>query len=657
AQTFAEDIVNNGFYNWIVPDDRNTTTRVRVVDSSDPDVWDSTPADFTIDYYSITWEMRDLLTNKHLDQMSVSCTSGWIQGGILSPITHDTPYGAWQATWSRVEYGDRAVNYVADSDKTVQEFMETNVVHIWKDEITVAYDASSDTLTVESILTRDGSAVPGPVSNEINIYDGGLVLMNDTDLVPDGLGFFKHTWGTPTGLVSGKTYQLVSTTELASGGIFNTPTTFSITEAASLQQVADTVNSKLDISLSEARDDIVDEVKVKLEEGQQAIEDTLDQFQQDVQVSITSLEEAADRNTASAAELELAADNAQEAAHTLEEIAIRQAAQLLLPQSVITGSPATFQYRNLPDLQPVMDILDEDGNSIYEEEIMSPVEGKPGLYSFTIERILTTEFAPGQAFTVIVNEPETGSLESGAVFCDVAPGRILAPNSVLIGDKMQIRFRGQLGWQPKITIKDFEDQAVVDDQIMQLVAGSTELYEFTIEEIRQEDFKPGKPATMTVVETLTGTTETDVFIVESTSLTSLQGLISSGLGAKEVAQDALSAIRSVEFMLGRGGDIGGALEALKSTVAQLPKKAAEEGGSGERLSNQITEISDKLNALAGEEGFDFSSIIGTAIENSESITDIRRKSEKIQGASEVMQLIMENKLGGVDDPVVHVLFE
>ena len=43
---------------------------------------------------------------------------------------------------------------------------------------------------------------------------------------------------------------------------------------------------------------------------------------------------------------------------------------------------------------------------------------------------------------------------------------------------------------------------------------------------------------------------------------------------------------------------------------KLPKKAAKDGTDA-RLRQQVTEISDRLNSLAGEQGFDFNQIIGS----------------------------------------------
>ena len=65
-----------------------------------------------------------------------------------------------------------------------------------------------------------------------------------------------------------------------------------------------------------------------------------------------------------------------------------------------------------------------------------------------------------------------------------------------------------------------------------------------------------EPVTVTVIEPTTATVESGTFIVEATTLTSLEGLVASGASTKNVAQEALDAINSVKGTLATGGDVG-----------------------------------------------------------------------------------------------------
>ena len=75
----------------------------------------------------------------------------------------------------------------------------------------------------------------------------------------------------------------------------------------------------------------------------------------------------------------------------------------------------------------------------------------------------------------------------------------------------------------------------------------------------------------------------------------------------------------------------------------------------------INDVAERISALAGDQGFDFSKLmeigVGKGLEKSDSIRSIRKKTDAVQGATELMQLLMEKKLGGLDDPVIHVIYE
>ena len=113
----ASPTFGNGTFTWTIPDDRSATVKVRVSDTRDETV-NAISGNFDIDYYAITFQIRDLLTNEHLSQLVVDSTSDkgdlWqtsenpqVPGAPLgSPVTVDLPYGFWTAVWSKTGYGD-----------------------------------------------------------------------------------------------------------------------------------------------------------------------------------------------------------------------------------------------------------------------------------------------------------------------------------------------------------------------------------------------------------------------------------------------------------------------------------------------------------------------------------------------------------------------
>src|SRR5262249_16006505 len=64
-------VENNGNFTWNVPNSLTGLAHVRVSDPNDPtQVTDVSNNNFQIDYYYITWVLKDLLTNVNLDQLT-----------------------------------------------------------------------------------------------------------------------------------------------------------------------------------------------------------------------------------------------------------------------------------------------------------------------------------------------------------------------------------------------------------------------------------------------------------------------------------------------------------------------------------------------------------------------------------------------------------
>jgi len=229
------------------------------------------------------------------------------------------------------------------------------------------------------------------------------------------------------------------------------------------------------------------------------------------------------------------------------------------------------------------------------------------------------------------------------------------PGTVLLGDKLNIRFRGRPDWKPTIKITDFENEVLIDDLRMTLVKNETDIFEYTIVEVSNDIYKPGKPITVTVTEAKTAASETGTILVESTSLSSLEGLVAAGAGQKSIIQDTLDAINVVKGNLATGGDISMALEEIRLRMRDLPKELADEAITVPIIS-AVDKMREEFINFAGEEGYNFQTLLETGLEESSTITDIRNTTDEVQGATEVMQKIVEQKLGGEDAPIVHSFF-
>jgi hypothetical protein len=704
---------NDGSYDWVIPDAvlkgaNNSYTnynlvKVRVSDVNDGQVYDNSDNNFKIDYYKITWDVRDLLTNAALSDLAVIEVKTadpnfiqWQEVGVTTtpPRVQPTPFGSWLATWSKTGYGNAGQVVTADQDRSYQLFMETSAVHIWRAVSDFSYNPDTNTLDVVSFLERDGSVITGVVRLDVKFFDGSTLIHTLTAIAATepqkftSAGVIVQQWAS-TGLVASKVYAVVTSAEIGTGGVFNSPTSFSITETKKLDDLEAFVAGRLDKDLSEVETSVGGVVQTKLDAQKLSIDSKLDEqktsidtkldaqktslegkldaqttaintalnnFTLSVAASIVSLEKAANNSLASAAVLEDAAELSKDAALNLEEIGKRQAAELLIPQSVVTGEDVQLRYRGYTTgLIPLIDVLDDANFPLLQAVPMVEYPDNPGIYGIVIKNLDAAVYKPGTLFTVIVTESTTGSIESGAIFVEKAVGQLLMPASVLLGDKLNIRYRGRPDWKPVIKIIDFENVIVVDNEKMTKIKDELDLFEYTINEITADVYIPGKPITVTITEELTSASATGTVLVESTSLSSLEGLVASGAGQKSIIQETLDAIESVKGTLATGGDISVALEAIRLQLQEIPKEIPQESITVPIIS-AVDEIREEFLQFTGEEGYNFTTLLEKGLEESATIIDIRETTDVVQGTTEVMQKIVEQQLGGEDAPVVHSFF-
>jgi hypothetical protein len=565
---------------WTIPDpasvygidpdqDLPISVQVRIEDADDSSVYADSPV-FNIDYYYITWDVRDFLTNMPIaGGLSVDDTSGWIAAGLSSetPITHATPYGAWSAAWEHEDYGSRTKDYVADSDQSFTIYLESKVVHVWEAITEYVYDPVNDKLTFSSTLTRDGSVVTGAQNCEIEIlnYDGQGGVKTLTDNTPDDNGFFAAEWAN-TGLDTSKTYNALTIIENVLGGIFKTPFLINVAPAVSLQNVVDTtaqteqtMTTKLDEQATLITNKMDEQTQVIVGEGKTAaeviaqggmvgmVEESLASFETQANEAITQLQSGAEQAVE-------AGQQASEAATELEATAKKYSWNATVsPNPALVGDAITLQCQGQSGKLPTVNIYSWDNKSIIRDQIMT--ETTPGLYVF--EFAADDRFDPGKAYTYIISEPVTGGL----------------------------------------------------------VAGS-------------------------------GT-------VESMSITTVAGLASAAPAAERAAKKALEAIQAVEAVLVSDEpiNIGLTLKNLEEQVEELPEAIAKEGPSA-YLTEAVNDIAQRLDAIAGEEGFDLSALLEEALGESPTIKEIRNKTDNIQAVIHLLQMLFEAKFGGLDTPIV-----
>ncbi|MGE5280051.1 MAG: hypothetical protein ACM3L6_04830, partial [Deltaproteobacteria bacterium] len=599
VQTIIASTPNDGSYDWLVPDDRSASVRVRVSDVNDPRVYDVSNAAFTIDYYTITFELRDLLTNEALTNLSaVEKITGtenivWQASGLTSPVVHEVPYGFYTTSFVATGYGEKALNYDFQDGKTDQAFtlyLETTTVHIWRAYSDFAYEpstsTSSDALNVTSWLERDGFVVSGATDVTVEIYDGGTLIQTVSDNSPNAAGFFDMRW-TPTTLQSGKAYGTITKITNASGAVFKTPGSFQVTEAQRLQDTQKAVEQMRDVTLPafqtgistlitdkmDTQENLITDkldtqavlitskmetqtqlITTKMDQQQQIITDKTNLMVSTVNATLSSFET---KSQEAIGKLQTGATKAVEAGENLEATAKRYSWKATVsPNPSLPGDLLTFSCQGPTRLTPVLSVYNYDNKAILIEKPMT--EKETGLYVYDQLKADTGVFTPGKAYTYVITEPITGGLVSGS-----------------------------------------------------------------------------------------GT-------VESTSITAIAGLAAAAPEAERASKKVLEAVTTLQDVLvsDNAVNIGLALTNLQQSVEELPELLGKQmdKGSQAKLLNQVA---DRLKTLVGDsEGIDLQSMLEDALGENPTIKEIQSKTEAISGVIKFLSQLFEAKLGGMDTPVV-----
>ena len=148
-------------------------------------------------------------------------------------------------------------------------------------------------------------------------------------------------------------------------------------------------------------------------------------------------------------------------------------------------------------------------------------------------------------------------------------------------------------------------------------------------------------------------------MVLSSTLDELKGLIAS-VDPKSSLKGIEASLGSIKGNMETGGNLVPTLELLKTKLDALPKQVAQESGAGE-VKRVVNDAAQTIQKLAGNEGYSLGEIVkigvSEGVEKSKTVQQVRKTVDQVQGATEIMQILMERKYGGVDEPVVHVLYE
>ena len=74
------------------------------------------------------------------------------------------------------------------------------------------------------------------------------------------------------------------------------------------------------------------------------------------------------------------------------------------------------------------------------------------------------------------------------------------------------------------------------------------------------------------------------------------------------------------------------------------------------MSSTIEDVQKHLKLLAGQEGLDFKQIFQKALSESPDVKQMRQATDDIDASVQVMNAVVEAKLGGTDEPIVSVSY-
>ncbi len=237
--TIATSTSNTGSYSWTLPDLSNsTTTKIKIVDSSDSDAYDESDADFTIRYASMTVNVQDSSTSDHLSSITFNPGDGTGAASKSSPFTYSWPYGSFDIVMDKVGYNTKTTTQSITTDGTLNLTMTAQSV-LNQTKAAVGFETDTDTLKINAWLELNGAVISNPTSAEVWIENNsGTVVYNATSSSPSSNGTF-HFSKSPSGLPDEDVYQ-------AKVKIINDGTTYiSTTPVGLLKRFKDFANASV----------------------------------------------------------------------------------------------------------------------------------------------------------------------------------------------------------------------------------------------------------------------------------------------------------------------------------------------------------------------------------------------------------------------------
>jgi len=403
---------NQGTFTYAIPDPGAAITNamIRIEDDNDNTVFTESEQ-FTVGYYTITWQVTDYDTRDHLGDLNVK-DNHWTDetATILSPINHEYPYGTYTTFWSKEGYPERSIQWTADSDKTITMTLESelSLMMEWHVLLSTSYNATDDTLQASCWLERKGELIKyldDLESATLEVYDGNILFNNPdnpmTETAYDSRGIFWFNWQN-TGLEANKAYFIKATITYA-GKDYSSGASIDVTDAKKIletKQLLDAESAK-----TTAIQSTLDAEAIKTT----AIQDTLD----DEAIKTGAIKDAVESSAAKidtinrdTADILTATEKTipRKVEEVRKETEIVRTSEILNRENTVrAGDELTVQYRTYSGLVPTIDVYDADNVQRVNKGNMKEV-GSTGIYEYTMP------FASDDRgdFTFVCSDPRGG---------------------------------------------------------------------------------------------------------------------------------------------------------------------------------------------------------------------------------------------------------
>lgn len=424
VHTIAENIPNVGSHFWKIPNDRTHRARIRVMSADDRNLFSESSEAFQIDYYKITWNIRNARTGEHLTGLTFTDSTGKTQENLRSPIILEYPYGIYTTSWTKPGYDEQRSTWLADKDRTLQVNLEANERLVEVPRINFEYNSLKDVMKVTSWFERNGVASPSVTQSEVHIYDGSRLIKRVTSSNPDSRGYFSQVWDT-SNVEGDKRYLASATITTSAGQRITSPISYQIDLPVKEYQKNQNYSEPLPVSLEmpkkRAAGPVLEEVQGNTNAGEgesrsriSAIGNSLKSLFMDSETAESDMPLPSGFKSPSAIQEPKQAPVAQVQVPVTPTLGLREDTRgLNIPGEAAMGETVSIKYFTEGDSTPVLDVYNANKKLIVRGQPMMPT-GAQGEYSYLLP-VKGIGFIPGRSITVMVIEKDSGKFKSGDI--------------------------------------------------------------------------------------------------------------------------------------------------------------------------------------------------------------------------------------------------